>query len=279
MAIANGSFEDAGTTPGSALGWTSAFVSSLETWADFAQNPTEVGVTSSQEGLEKGWTGGDDQALVRVFVGVTIDVEAAIFNVGPGQTPVERFERAWGTAGMSFLDDLEQSEPAVFSAHDQERFEAGWGTVALSLPGDAAAATFDGESREDFEDGWKGNDTFVFTTEAALFGLAVPAETFEDVVPPTEFAPAGDEDTFGLQVFLSETLADGERVHVMNVGGSLPEPLDEDVAYFLTGVDGTEFQLAPTVSGEAIPITTAGTGINYLVLDWVVWWSRIMTTV
>jgi hypothetical protein len=271
--LRNGSFELAGATPGAAQIWTSSFVSSLEEWADFAQNPSETGVTSSQEGLEKGWTGSSDQALVRLFVGETIDIEAAIFNVGPGQTPVERFERAWGTAGMSFLDDLEQSQPAVFSTHDQERFEVGWGTVALELPGTALAATFDGENREDFEDGWKGNDTFVFTLSDII------VENFENVAAPTPFAADASADTMELQVAPDDPIIDDDRVQVTNEGGALPTPLDEGVTYFLVGIADDVFSLAPTLGAAAIDLTSAGTGINYLVPHPALWWSRIMTTV
>lgn len=279
MTIANGSFEIAGSAPGLAHLWTSTFVSTAEEWADFAQNPSDA-TTLSRESFDKGWAGLANQIFVGVFVGETVDTEAAIFNVGPGQTPVERFDVGWGTP---FLVGLTSSQFATFAGSGEvETFAAGWGTVAFALPSDSAAASFDSRAVESFEENWKDNDTFSddlgsFSTAAAVFdGEAL--EDFDDVLAPIAFTAVAATDVMTLATAPSVALSDGESVFVSQEDGTLPDPLEPDQTYFLRDVVGSTFKLASYSGGAALDITTMGTGAHYLHRDPASWWSRLMIT-
>ena len=269
MAVANGSFEEAGAALGAASGWTSTFVSSLEEWADFIQNP-DTGITRSQEGLEEGWTE-STQAFVAAFVGETIDTEAVIFNVGPGQTPVERFERAWGSAGMSFLGDFSASEPAAFSGLDEERFETGWGAVELVLPSSAVTASFDGEDFEDFEEHW-GTAT-AFTLVSAVFAGGVTREDFEEIGLE---AISVDISADAVELDLTPAVPLLDDLRVRFEGGSLPNGITAGVWYFLVNVSGKEFQISTTLAGAPLDIVSGGSGDHYAARSG---WSAFMSTV
>lgn len=60
------------------------------------------------------------------------------------------------------------------------------------------------------------------------------------------------------------TYSDGDRVRLWNSGGELPEGLSAQTDYFVTGVDGDDFQLSLTDGGSAVDITDAGTGLHFL---------------
>jgi len=281
MAIANGSFESEGASPGAASGWVSTYVSSLEQWADFDQNPTDT-FTRPHEDFESGWTPPDDQAWIGAFLGDTIDIEAAIFNVGPGQTPYEHFERAWPEPADIFIPALSAIEVALFDGETVEDFEDGWGTIDLAM-GATTAALFDAETAEDFEEGWGtfSEDIADFSPVAAVFDGSnpEPVEDFEESVAPAEFTATLGSDTLTLASSPSPILVNGQKVYVENLDGELPSPLQADVQYFLVGVSGSSFKLASSFNGTALDLTNDGTGTQRLLRDPSLWWSRIMTTV
>lgn len=63
-------------------------------------------------------------------------------------------------------------------------------------------------------------------------------------------------------------LLDGQAVRVRNQGGGLPAPLDEATKYFVRDKTDDTFKLALTQGGAAIDITTIGTGIHKVHLDY-----------
>lgn len=283
MPITNGGFETAGSTPELAQGWTSSFVSSLEEWADFAQNPSDGAATTSQDGFERGWTAGD-QAFVTEFVGETVDVEAAIFNVGPGQFPIERFELAWGSIGTIYMPQLSSSQPAAFSGHDEERFEEGWGTVDLELPSSAVVAEFESRLMEQFERGWNTDD---FTDSLEDFGLdqvlfdGAQWEDFEDAIAPATFTANDTSNIMTLDSPAAVPLVDDQLVYFEpgDDDSEVPGALQAGSLYFLSAVSGDTFKVAPNAGGTALNLTSAGIGTLLVRRDPHHWWSDIMTTV
>lgn len=53
-------------------------------------------------------------------------------------------------------------------------------------------------------------------------------------------------------------------VTVRNTGGALPSPLAGSTTYYIVGADDDGFSLSATKGGEAIAITSAGTGSHYI---------------
>jgi hypothetical protein len=264
VAIANGSFEVEGAEPGLALGWSSTFVSSLEEWADF--DGALAGGTRSQEAFER------EVLFVRALLGETIDTEAAVFNVGAGQVPVERFELAWGTVGMAFLGELNQSEAASFSSQEQERFEEDWGTVAFGLPDGVSIAAFGDGSREDFEHGWFAVPEIDYSP--AVFAGSGSVENFELNVP--EAITADVDDTLTLDYPPNTALANGQLAR-FETDDTLPAPLLADVTYFIVEVSSAfAFKVSEEEDGDPVDLTDDGAGDSYLVR---VWWSQLLTTV
>jgi hypothetical protein len=273
MAIANGSFETAGTTPGSASGWAASFVSSAEELADFARNPSEVG-TLAHENFDAGWAGLVDQVFESELGLETVGIETSAFNLGPAQLPFEPFEFNWGAP--THLPTLSAIEFAAFSGADRETFDVGWGNVDLTLPA-PTAATFSGNPEERFETGWS---SIAFTNELDDFTPAQASdETFESVLAPIAFTADAATSVMTLASAPSIALADNQVVLVANADGFLPNPLNEGVAYFLRNVSGLAFKLAPFSGGTPLDLTDAGEGVQSLLRDPVTWWSRVMTTV
>lgn len=58
----------------------------------------------------------------------------------------------------------------------------------------------------------------------------------------------------------SHGLSNDDTIVLINTGGSLPTPLEEQAVYFVVNVAGDDFQLSFTQGGSAIDITDAGTG-------------------
>lgn len=63
-------------------------------------------------------------------------------------------------------------------------------------------------------------------------------------------------------------LAVGDRVKLSNSGGELPKPLKPSKVYTVKTVEGVGvYTLSETAGGDAITLTTTGTGIHYLALE------------
>jgi uncharacterized phiE125 gp8 family phage protein len=60
------------------------------------------------------------------------------------------------------------------------------------------------------------------------------------------------------------TLVNDQAVRVSNSGGALPGGLAPATDYYVRNVNGATFQLAGTVGGTPVDITSAGTGQHYL---------------
>jgi hypothetical protein len=292
MSVANGGFEVEGTTAGLADGWTSSFVATVEEYADFALNPTDAS-TSSQESFEAGWTGADDQSFVALFEGSTIDLEDAIYNIGPAQGPTETFEHGWPRA---LLLELGSMQVATFSGADAETFGTGWGTViptfadgtwsvAIFNPG-ARAATFDG-----FGTDWKGNESYCYAfadefIEAAEFGAgAAPAtsENFESVVEKLRIAVDATLNYAETITVPDPQLENGDLIWLVNEGGELPEPLSDDSPWYVINLDvgpPTTFKFTgQSFGGPTADLTTVGVGAHYMLRDPARYWTTAILDV
>lgn len=63
-------------------------------------------------------------------------------------------------------------------------------------------------------------------------------------------------------------LAVGDRVKLSNSGGELPKPLKPSKVYTVKTVEGVGiYTLSETADGDAITLTTTGTGIHYLAIE------------
>ena len=63
------------------------------------------------------------------------------------------------------------------------------------------------------------------------------------------------------------TFADGDRLQVLNSGGSLPGGLAVGTTYFVRDASGSTFKVSLTAGGSAIDITSAGDGLHFAGLD------------
>ena len=174
-AIVNPSFEEPGPGPGEAKGWILTSLAMAEQWAGFGTSPPRA-VEDFDE-----WDGTE----AAVFIFAPAHLRAAIF--GPANKEQETFDAGWGND--TFLLDLGStpSEAAEFDVGSPLEVESfiDW------LAGGAWAASWDDVAdqaapTEDFELGWSGNDSAVFSwdsllAESALFDTTPEAvEDFED---------------------------------------------------------------------------------------------------
>lgn len=289
MTITNGSFDEAGATPGSAAGWTSAFVGTAEEFADFAQNPSSAG-PFARESFEAGWTGGTDQVFVAALGGETEGTVAAIFNVGPGQAQEERFEYGWAVSDGPpiFMHELSALAVATFGTFDHEPFSLGWATWNVPAPAPTAnpflatlptptAALFDGGTVafESF-DAWKPALITSFTP-GDLEELA--AETFENASPTQTFTVNASSNTGTLDAPPPFPLVDDEKI-TLSTTGTLPTPLATGTTYHVDlHTPPLTFGFANVSGGAIIFIDDVGNGVHSLTRDPAAWWSRFMTTV
>ncbi len=63
------------------------------------------------------------------------------------------------------------------------------------------------------------------------------------------------------------TFSTGDRVQVMNSGGSLPGGLAVLTTYFVISASGSTFSLSLTSGGSAVDITSTGNGTHFIALD------------
>ena len=264
MAIVNPGFEDAGATPGEALGWTWLTVCSAERMAAFGSSVPE----EDAERFESEWSNDGYLFAFDPFV----DIVAPIFDssIGTGET-YEDFEEAWSTNhGYSF--EMGSTEAASFDAlltpEAVEDYAEGWSSnesYSFTM-GSTTAALFDAapEAFEDFEEGWFTGtyDTAMGATTAALFdGGGEAYEDFEETYGPI-YPSAIDYGTSTI-THVAHGLGNGNIVRVRPIDGAglLPQPLRVDSNYYIVGSTANTFQLSGTSGGAAIVMVATGTGI------------------
>lgn len=171
MGLQNPSFEVAGALPGEAEHWVLVSVTSLEAIAGFGAAPERA--CEDFEGWLAFWGALADVPLVRAF----FDVAAEGY---------EDFAEGWATDLYLLELPPAQLVPANFAPGDVEACEVGWANAPFAIDWSAvvgAAAVFDGENREDFEDQWSSNHLYAWTWSAVVSATAMfdaGAQTRED---------------------------------------------------------------------------------------------------
>jgi len=172
MAILNPGFEDVGAISGEAEHWNLVTFVAAERIAGFGPAPHRA-----WEGFER-WAD-----FTRSFA----PGELAVGFFDPLAEGYEDFEDSWDND--FYLFELPTGHVVVcpFSGGAVEDMESGWLVAAFAWSLDEVATTtgeFDGEDREDFEEQWRGNESYAWslvevTTEVGLFD-GEDAEDFED---------------------------------------------------------------------------------------------------
>jgi hypothetical protein len=171
MALANPSFEDAGSLPADAAHWTLSARTSREAIAAFGASPPQA-----FESFER-WS-----SFVDALAGVTTVI--AFFD--SGHHGFEDFEHAW--ANSLYLREFQPAVLVPLHSSATETFDANWSGAAYFLAWGAVAsdaATFGAHGAEDFEARWHANESFehdlaAIATDAARFAPgALAFEPFE----------------------------------------------------------------------------------------------------
>ena len=171
MAILNPSFEDAGAQPGEAEHWTIQTVAGRERIAGFGPAPHEA-----WEGFER-WF---DLALAFA------DGDLAIALFDPLAEGHEDFNEAWGNDLYLWELPTGQIITAPFGGGAVEDMEDGWSNVPYATAWEEVAGViglFDAEPREDFEEQWDSNESFIWDWGMAMGVIAAfdgGADTDED---------------------------------------------------------------------------------------------------
>ena len=151
MSLLNSGFEDAGTFPGDAQGWTLVTFCSAERIAGFGPVPLEA-----WEGFERGFT-------LLAGLGDTTTVLALFDAIAEG---IEDFAEGW--SNDVFLVEMPPARlvAASFGSGDVEDVEAGWRNAQHATAWadvSSVAGLFDGEPHEDFAEQWRSNEAFIWT--------------------------------------------------------------------------------------------------------------------
>ncbi len=171
MAFINLSFEDAGASPGLALGWTYSTRATPFVIAAYGM------LAEPWENFEREWL--SNQNYVFNFAGLAADYQT--LHLTP--KPVENFEEFWDS-NQAYLFALAgaAADYDVGTPQNFEDFEEEWSSNESYVYDFSAAATF----TEDFESGWDTNEAYVydFTGTAAMYDSGSNAfENFEGTWP------------------------------------------------------------------------------------------------
>jgi hypothetical protein len=117
MTITNGGFEEG--SGGVATGWTYSAVGTLINYALFDADPVDVGHETFD------WLAD----LIAAYEGLLVDIDPAVFEVGPGQELYEDFEEEWGATSLitTLADEAAQFDTGTPEGF--EDFEEEWGDI------------------------------------------------------------------------------------------------------------------------------------------------------
>lgn len=270
----NLSFETAGATPGDAASWTTAIVDGFQDIAVFYPGTSP----RPWDDFELGWT--NDTALF-AFVGVGTDLAVPNFTTLLALPKhFEDFEELW-SSNQNYLFAMGPEAVGTFTGpQDFDDFETGWANVPYLLafaPGDISVAVFTGPVNFDDFETWVVAPLFSFAPGDILVGLfdgaaPQPFEDFEEVKYDTPYAADPVTDVFSAP---GHPFIANDPITLLNNGGVLPQPLEELVTYYaVTVVPGVSLQLALTVAGAPINLTTAGGGDVVLHGDPTLYWTE-----
>lgn len=233
--IVNPSFEIAGPTPGSALGWTRTSQGSA----------LDIGIL---EGFETGW-GNDGYSPV-------------ITSLAIG--PVESFESGW-MGNEAWSPVITGAVGAVHAGGAPfESFENGWGndTYSPTITSSVAGTV------EDFSTGWSNNQSY-----AAHIGTKATAATedFESVLFDQSFDVLGAPTA--TMAAPGHVLVNNNVVYAQSTS-SLPTGLSKLVKmYVVNSVAGVSFELSFASGGTSIVVSDAGVGSHNTHGDENLYWT------
>lgn len=232
----NLSFEIAGPTPGSALGWTRTSQSSVE----------DLGV---RDGFEVGWLNtGYSQHIATASLG-----------------PVDGVASGW-LACEAWSPSIAALEAAAHAGGSPvERFEGNWLSNQLWSP---TIVSLTAGAVESFSTGWKSNQSY-----AANIGTKASAaiETFSSVLLDQPFEVLGAPTA--TMTAPGHVLTNGKVVFAQTTS-SLPTGLGKLVKYFIVNaVAGVSFELSLTSGGAAIAVTDSGVGDHNTTGDPSLYWT------
>jgi len=177
MAFINLGFEDAGTEPGLALGWTLVSTGLAFQIAAYGTTPP----LTSYEGFELEWSNN-----TYLFAFEPINIDPAVYTLADNKF-YEDFEEAWNS-NESYVYELLAATAATYDGTPEafEDFEEDWSSnqsYVYVFAGTAAAYDGTPENFEDFEEDWNSNQSYAYTFSgtAADYGEdPVGYENFED---------------------------------------------------------------------------------------------------
>lgn len=236
-ALSNLSFEIAGATPGSALGWTRTSQSSAQ----------DLG---ARETFEAGWLSCENSSP-------TITSVSAV--------PIEAFALGW-LANEAYSPEIAAPlEAEHASGAPFEAFNSNW------LNNQAYAATIQSStagSAESFATGWKSNQNnsptigTSFSPAPETFSSVLLDQAFEVLGAPTATMTAP-----------GHVLTNGKVVYAQTTS-SLPVGLPKlQKLYIVNAVAGASFELSLTPGGAAITVTDSGVGDHNTTGDPSLYWT------
>ena len=255
----NLSFEDAGSEPGEADGWTFAGSDSVYAVAVFAEGSE---VPNSVESFEGGWDGNEADLFSLPEESLT----AALFDQ---IVPYETFSPSWDDGGDVWSwSRVAEAAASFYQGISGETF----GNGAVPWNGGTCLAQFEesdlsSAGLENFESGWRSceDDLSAFAPEdleAATFGagrLTDSVEDFEHVCGA--FDCYADPATDRICTYVAHGLSDWTAIVFEAVGGALPVPLQAGRVYWTLPTIITDvFQVAAQYEGAAIDLLDAGSG-------------------
>lgn len=277
--FANLGFETAGTDPGEAGSWTSAFTGTVQAFGDFSGGAPAA--PSPTEAFESGWSSNED--YLSVLAGG--DVTLGQFNTGDDATAFEAFEVEWSNDTYQFVITTSAAPPFTGATGDAEHFNTDWSNDDYSTTlgsGDVTVGEFiylvSGMTSathpyEAFEGEWDKNQDNLSTlgggdVTVALFDEGATAyETFAAVLAPFAFSVSSA--TFQAA---AHPLSNGDRIRF--TGPGLPAQIVVGLTYFVVNKATNTFQASLTFGGGAITVSDSASTTMRVVGDPAVYWTE-----
>lgn len=265
-ALTNLSFETAGASAGLAASWAITGTSSIFEYAGFNAGTAE----EPWETFEVGWAADPHEDTLEPGVNAT----RAVFGAGVVAFPpgVEDFEAGWDT-NHTYFRELPAAAAAQFDGESREDFEDAWSNPGTTEFGSGALAFV---PTEDFETGWRSNETSltVFAPgdlEAAVWDATRVStiERFEFVKAPTVCFAANGPNTF---TATAHGLQPGYRVTFAVDSGEMPTGLRTAQPYYVLAVpDADTFTVSLLDGGTITNFGSDGTGVLRFTAAWEHW--------
>lgn len=259
----NLSFETAGATPGSALGWTAVSVCTAIEIGDYKTG-------GRSENFEADW--GADPYLLSLgelektdVGGAAVEPVVAQFEHGSGWLLGAEYKSALGQVDVeTAIYDLVQSPPG----YGAERFSITWNIDGyvfdpLDSGTDTAVGQYDGQgsqAMDSFQSGLLSGYQATFAPGDTTTGHT---ESFAMVVQDTTWSATAGSATLASP---NPPMVNAAVLLSVDAGGTMVAPFGDTTYWVVASGVGT-FQLSATQGGSAITATDAGSGTMRLTVD------------